>query len=110
MDTKIAEMREKVIALVKNLTRWKIEKVIIFGSRVRGDYLMDSDLDLIVVSKDFEGVRFTDRIGEVSRYLDLWQGEYPIEILCYTPSEFGRKKNQIGMVKDAVEYGIIIDF
>jgi hypothetical protein len=40
----------------------------------------------------------------------LWQGEYPIEILCYTPSEFGRKKNQIGMVKDAVEYGIIIDF
>jgi predicted nucleotidyltransferase len=110
VDTSIAEIREKVIALVKNLTQWKIEKVIIFGSRVRGDYLMDSDLDLIVVSKDFEGIKFTDRITEVSQCLDLWQGEYPIEILCYTPSEFERKKNQIGMVRDAVEYGILIDF
>jgi predicted nucleotidyltransferase len=92
VDSRIIEIREKVIAFIKNLKRWKIDKVIIFGSRVRNDYLKNSDLDLILVSKDFEGKNFTDRIGENSHFLDLWKGDYPLEILCYTPSEFEKKE------------------
>jgi len=109
VDSRIAEIREKVITFIKSLNRWRIEKVIIFGSRVRNDYLSNSDLDVILVSNDFEGINFTDRIGEIYYYYDLWKGDYPLEILCYTPAEFEKKRKQIGMVKDAVETGIVID-
>jgi hypothetical protein len=37
----------------------------------------------------------------------LWKEPYPLEIICYTPEEFEKKKGQIGMVRDAVNKGIV---
>ncbi|MFB6158724.1 MAG: nucleotidyltransferase domain-containing protein [Candidatus Nanohalobium sp.] len=82
-----------------------IEKAILFGSRARGDYLKHSDVDLILVSEDFKGVDWTER-GK--RFYLQWEGEQPLEILCYTPEEFEKKKNMIGTVKTAAEEGIEI--
>ena len=109
MDSSIAEIREGVINFVKKIDRWKIEKVVIFGSRVRDNYIKESDLDLILISKDFEGIKFTDRIGMIYSFYDLWDADFPLEIICYTPSEFEKKSAQIGIVKDAVESGIVIE-
>ena len=52
-------------------TTYSPEKVLIFGSRARGDHLLDSDIDLIIVSRKFEGINWLERIREVS---DLWEG------------------------------------
>ncbi len=69
-------------------------KILLFGSRARGDELKDSDIDLIVVSRAFEGMSFTDRASYVLRI--LWnQNALPrvdIDILCYTPENSRRKR------------------
>lgn len=33
----------------------KVDKIIVFGSYARGNYTEDSDLDIAIISEDFEG-------------------------------------------------------
>lgn len=101
MGKEISEVKRFLRSLKK--AGWRIEKAIIFGSRVRGDYLEDSDIDLILVSDDFEGIFFTDRASKIYR---LWEGSEPLELLCYTKREFNKKKKMIGIVREAVKEGI----
>ena len=84
---------------------YKIHEAIFFGSRARGDYLEHSDVDLIVVSDDFEGVFFPDRSTAMYKF---WDGSLPLEVLCYTVKEFEKKKQMIGLVQDAFREGIPI--
>jgi len=79
------------------------EKIIIFGSRARGDNLVRSDYDIVVVSRKFENVHFLERI---SNLLKLWDYDYDIDILPYTPKEFEQKKKEIGIVAEAINEGI----
>lgn len=81
----------------------KIERVILFGSRARGDNLKGSDFDFIIVSKEFEKSPFVLRAAV---FYDYWDQKVDVEILCYTPKEFEKKMRQIGIVKTAVEEGI----
>lgn len=100
MDKIIIDFAKKV----KN--NYNIQKIFLFGSRARGDYLKNSDYDVIIVSHDFEGVFFTKRISEIYKF---WNG-YPLDIepLCYTPEEFEKKSKQIGIVQQALKEGIEI--
>jgi hypothetical protein len=82
---------------------FKVDKIILFGSRVRGDYLSESDYDFIIVSDDFKGLPFNRRM---TLMYELWDSSLPIEPLCYTKEEFERKSNQISIVRDAVRDGI----
>jgi len=91
--------------MYKTRKHFNIKKAILFGSRARGDYFLDSDVDLILVSDDFKDFRFTDRIGNV---IEFWEPSIDLEVICYTPEEFDKKKNQIGIIKTAVEEGIEI--
>jgi predicted nucleotidyltransferase len=77
--------------------------VIVFGSRARGDALRDrSDLDLLIVSEAFAGMPFLERAYQV-----IWtlQTPFPVEVLCYIPAEFGRKKAELGIVRTAYREG-----
>ena len=76
---------------------------IMFGSRARGDELLTSDVDLIVVSEGFSGQKFQRRPLAV---LELWSDIVDLEALCYTPEEFARLKERMGIVRRAVEEGI----
>lgn len=82
---------------------WPLERAILFGSRARGDHLRYSDVDLLLVSDAFEGIAFPDRPSKLYQH---WEGGLPLEILCYTPTEFDKKRRMIGLVRDAVEEGI----
>ncbi|HSV99741.1 MAG TPA: nucleotidyltransferase domain-containing protein [Sedimentisphaerales bacterium] len=86
--------------------KYRITQAIFFGSRVRGDYLADSDFDIVLVSPDFQGVFFSQRSALM---YDFWR-HWPLEIepLCYTPEEFEAKKRQIGIVSEAVKEGVIL--
>jgi len=98
---------KRIKDFIKRIKRkYRIEKVILFGSRARGDYLKNSDYDLIIVSPDFREKFFTKRIAEM---YDHWKF-FPINIepICYTPEEFEEKKKQIGTVKQALKEGIEI--
>jgi len=66
--------------------------------------------DLILVSSDFQGQPFTDRIRGILLYYEFWSLLYSLEILCYTPQELSKKSRQIGLVHDALEKGRILTF
>ena len=83
--------------------KFKPQKIILFGSRARGDNLEESDCDIIVVAGTFEGVDFRERI--IKAY-GMWDKKQGLDIICYTPKEFERKKKQIGIVQQAVKEGI----
>ena len=80
-------------------------KDILFGSRAHGTNLVSSDYDFIIVSKDFEGIPFTDRIRKM---YDFWDHDIPIEPLCYTPAEFKKKSREISIVREAVKTGVVV--
>src|SRR3989338_4758317 len=84
---------------------YPIHKLILFGSQATGKTHKDSDVDIMIVSKKFEGVRRLDRAPDL--YM-RWTLNYPVDILCYTPGEFSRKKKFWGVVQQAVKEGIEI--
>jgi len=84
--------------------RYRLKTALLFGSRARGDHLASSDYDVLLVSDDFAGIFFSQRIA---RMYDFW-AHYPAEIepLCYTVEEFERKKNEFGIVRQALLEGV----
>jgi len=64
--------------LPKLIDSYRPARVLVFGSRAQGNPLEESDLDLLVVSKSFEGVPFIERAHRI-----LWtlQVPFPIEVL-----------------------------
>ena len=76
--------------------------LILFGSRINGVPHLWSDIDLIIVSARFEGMRFIKR----SYYFKtVVQPDVGVTALCYTPAEFERARCGIGVVADACREG-----
>ncbi len=108
MGRKKVEIKDKDVLnfLKKVKQKFRVEKVIWFGSRVRGDYLVSSDYDFILVSKKFRGIPFRKRIVKV---LELTKKPWKFDVICYTPEEFEKKKKEICIVKEALEKGILLE-
>lgn len=82
-----------------------LEFVLLYGSRARGDYRWNSDIDIIVCSEAFEGIRTLDRPDVV--YSCPQRGA--IEPICYTPREIWQalEDNRLTIL-DALETGIVL--
>ena len=100
-DPRLTRFRDEVLPTI--LRAFQPDRVIAFGSRVRGDALRSSDLDLIVVASAFEGVPWLDRQVLVH---ETTGAPFGMDVLCYTPSEFERKLEEIGIVRSAAEHGL----
>ena len=73
-----------------------------FGSRISGNAKEESDLDLVLVSDKFKGRKFIYRMGD---FLKIYDFPKHLDALCYTPDEFEKKKQEIGIVREAIETG-----
>ncbi len=82
-----------------------VRRLILFGSRARGNARRFSDVDLIVVSPRF---RKLNSIERGARMYDYWDMDYPVDFLCYTPEEFRRMKDRPTLVREAVEHGVAL--
>jgi len=82
--------------------RIRVEQMILFGSRARGDWLLTSDADVMIVSPDFAGRRFVDRSAEILRH---WRGGVDLEAFCYTPAEIAKRRHEIGIIAQALKEG-----
>ena len=106
MDKK--RIREEVIKIVRILKkRNKLDKVILFGSFARGDFGKYSDVDVLVVSKKFEGIEKLKRSPKL--YYDVHSNlklKFDVDIACYTPNEFSNWRNKSVLIKEALENGI----
>jgi predicted nucleotidyltransferase len=79
------------------------DKIILFGSRARGDWDQISDIDLIVVYQTSKS--FLDRLREL--YLS-WNIPKSVDILAYTPDEFAEMMRENSFIQDAVREGEVL--
>lgn len=78
--------------LVDLLRRYDPERIILFGSRARGEADEYSDYDVIVIKRT--EIPFLERLREMVPY--LVEFGRPAEILVYTPEEFERMR-EVGL-------------
>jgi len=78
---------KKVKRYLNELTRYgiNIEKAYLYGSYARSNYHKDSDIDIVIISSDFQGMRFYDwqRIAPLTEDIDV-----RIEPMPYRPEDF----------------------
>ncbi len=97
---------EKLKEFKKDLSRdVSVDKMVFFGSRARGDFKKESDIDLIIVSKDFENRNFLKRAVGMHKY---WELDYPVDFICYSTNEFESLKKRISIVSHALKEGVVI--
>lgn len=103
----------KKTELVKSLRKFAkeisddvpVDSMYLFGSQATGKTRKGSDVDLILVSRKFRGER---RLKRSPHLYMKWNLDYPVDFVCLTPKEFKEKKNQIGIVREAVRNGVKI--
>ncbi|MEK6933646.1 MAG: nucleotidyltransferase domain-containing protein [Nanoarchaeota archaeon] len=98
----LTEINDFIKRLQKDFT---IYKIILFGSRAAGTAREDSDVDLIIVSDDFEGMNIFKRGAKM---YDYWKFMIPVDFICLTVKEFNALKKKISIVSTALEEGIIL--
>jgi len=101
MDQKVSSEIKGFVEKVNK--RFKPEKIILFGSRAKGDYLEYSDYDFIIVSSKFSNMHWLTRISKIVK---LWDPIKDIDVLPYTPEEFEHKQKNSDVVQTAVKEGI----
>jgi predicted nucleotidyltransferase len=85
----------------------EVKKVLLFGSRTRGDWSLRSDLDVLLILERSRHKRFFDRIP---RYLDLFSEiSLPVDVFPYTQEEFIRmQKKENPLILRALREGIVL--
>jgi predicted nucleotidyltransferase len=71
----------------------KTNKLILFGSYATGKYREDSDIDVVVISQDFNDKDYWERIDILSSA--IYQVFQPIEAVAMTPEEWERGKSML---------------
>ncbi len=98
--------REMIEGIREFRKKAEVDRIIVFGSFARGEANEDSDLDLILVGRKFEGKDFH------SRFKGLWL-KWPlalaVDFLPYTPKEFERLRKQVSIVSMALKEGVEIE-
>jgi predicted nucleotidyltransferase len=82
-----------------------LQKVILFGSQARGDMHKQSDIDLIVVSPDFEDINVLTRM---STMYDYWKTLLPVDFICYTPKEYNEQVKRVTLARTAAREGKVM--
>jgi len=104
---KLSERRKR--ELVRFLKRLKRElgavEVYIFGSRAYGTPLLESDLDMIVVSEEFGKRDFIENMELLSR---MWDGSFAVEMFPYTPGQIEKYAEKKTVISEALKKGIRI--
>ena len=81
-----------------------VEKLILFGSHAAGMAREDSDIDLVVISPNFSGMSYWDRIDILSEAIH--QVYAPIEASAFTPEEWSSEKS---LIVDYAKDGVLVN-
>ena len=74
----------------------KPSKVILYGSYARGDWHEWSDIDLVVVSPDFRGMGYWDRIDVLTEA--ICRVRQPIEAVAMDPEQWDKGDSMIAQI------------
>jgi len=102
---KLLEIRREIIEALKNLAQELNATIYLFGSYARGDHILESDVDIVVVSPYFKNLSYIDRVEIVRMKLPKHIG---FDIIPLTPQEF-KEKSRYAFFKEISRYWIKID-
>jgi predicted nucleotidyltransferase len=92
------EKIEKVVKIIKDEIEargLKVVKIILFGSRAKGNQKEDSDWDfLVIIDKDLDRNTKLDIIAKIKRELALLK--IPNDIIINSIREFEERKENVG--------------
>ena len=81
----------------------KAEKIILFGSYATRQNRDDSDIDLVVISGDFENKNYWERIDVLSEAIyDIFE---PIEATAFTQDEWNSRES---IITDFAQNGEVV--
>jgi predicted nucleotidyltransferase len=96
MDEKLKDIKRIIIEELEK-ENIKVHKIILFGSRARGDFNEDSDWDiLVVVDRKLNFCKKWDIIDRIK--LKLARSKIPNDIILKSHFELFENKNNIGSV------------
>lgn len=106
----MGKKEDKIVTAFVKAVRNSISpcKIILFGSRAKKKAKKESDYDFLLISPKFKKWEWEERSARMYHL----KRDIPaaMDIICYTPEEFEKKKKQIGIVQEAVKEGIEIRF
>ena len=109
MNEQAIERSKREIEAIAARNGIEIERIVVYGSQVREDHRRDSDLDLVLVSSDWEGVNYyarPERFNIEWPYDDLPS----VDVVPLTPTEFERRsREEHDVVRTAVETGVVLE-
>jgi uncharacterized protein len=100
-DKKLSEIINKILEVIIP------DKIILFGSRARGDNRPDSDYDLLIIKSGVENKRKTaQKIYRILINVDTPAG---VDIIVKTPEDIEKSKDKVvSVVKEAIKEGIVV--
>jgi predicted nucleotidyltransferase len=106
-NVKLSNRRKRELASFLHRLRrlLKVEEVYIFGSRIYGSPLEDSDLDILIVSEEFGKRNYVENLILLA---GLWDGSITLEMFPYTPSQIRMYRDRKTVVAEALTKGIRI--
>lgn len=79
----VNSFQKEIKSLIRQIrTKYRPEKMILYGSAAKGKANEDSDIDMLIIKKTKR--RFVDRISDVLKLCDY---NIPFEPIVYTPEE-----------------------
>jgi len=104
MEETLKLIKETILNVAKEYNV-EIDKIILFGSRARGDYREDSDWDILIVTKEK-----LDKKTKFNFWYDIYRRlEFPADIIIVSKDTFEKFKNDYGFIYSyALEEGITV--
>jgi predicted nucleotidyltransferase len=97
---------KRVINYLNKVKKTFNAKIILFGSRARGDALIESDYDFCVISEKFKGIDIRARLEDL--YHLMINNPINAEIIAVTPEEFNRLSKSLTIYQDIKRYGVSV--
>ena len=82
-----------------------IDGVLLFGSFAWGKPTKHSDVDLAIISSDFQKKEFSNRLQWLSRMRDETTYKIAMDIIGYTPKEFAKIEKHSAIMSKAKRDG-----
>lgn len=86
----------------------RVDRIIVFGSRARGDFMENSDLDLLVISPDFKG---RDHLERAKLLHKVWRAvnatSLRVEAFGYTDEEVKKMKRYSPFIRKIIRDGYV---
>ena len=101
------QLRQRIEKYVTAVRReYRVEKAILFGSYAKGTQRDDSDIDLLILSPDFQGLPVLERIQKLGWI--AWQAKTSyVQPIGYTSEEY-ENADEFGIIGEVRDTGVVV--